>query len=562
MMPRPRPARLALLLAAAFALAAPPSAAQRGAPKPAPAAGRERPAQVRDVRRTRLTEAVRITIELEREVPYRSERLDSPPRLVFDFLGTRPGANLVEGTLSYTDDVVRHVRVGRHPNDVTRVVLDLAGVQRYSVFALYDPYRLVIDCVRGAATTTPAPPRAAAATPLAKQPPAAALPPSKEKPAPTLPPAREKPAATARTAATPTPPPLAAPPPLPAERVSEPPLTAADVEPAAEEVVMFSRRLRVAFAPLADAPPAPPIDLPVPEEQASSAPAAEASPPGRRPDAAPAVRETKASPPARDPETAPAVRDTSDAPVAPAPLTNGFSLARQLGLGASRIVIDPGHGGRDPGAQARGGSEAAMTLDIALRLEKLLKGAGLEVVLTRRTNKYVALEERTAIANRAQGDLFLSIHVNASRNTRAQGVETYVLNFASNPEAEAVAARENASSERTMSSLNGILQAIALNSKLDESRGFAASVQNALVRRLRGSHRQLKDLGVKLAPFVVLIGAEMPSVLVEVSFISHQQEGRLLRTPAYRQKAAEALLDGIRGYQKSLKRALTVSREE
>jgi N-acetylmuramoyl-L-alanine amidase len=508
-----RPARLVFALAAALAVSAPPAGAQRPAPKGAQAEGRERPVQIGDVRRTRLTEAVRITIALEREVPYRSERLDSPPRLVFDFLGTRPGASLVEGTLSYTDDVIRYVRVGRHPSDVTRVVLDLTGIQRYSVFALYDPYRLVIDCVRAPGGSGPAAKAAPSAVPLPRR----------------------------------------------AERLAEPSLATADAEPGPGEVLMFSRRLRVAFAPLADAPPSTPVELPA-EPDAAEAPAA-ASPEPRTPAVSPAAASPATQPPvSRAAAVEPA--ETGDKPVAPSPLKNGFSLARQLGLGASRVVIDPGHGGRDPGAQARGGSESAITLDIALRLEKLLKGAGLEVVLTRRTNQYVALEERTEIANRAGGDLFLSIHVNASRNTRAQGVETYVLNFASNPEAEAVAARENASSDRTMSSLNGILQAIALNSKLDESRGFAATVQNALVRRLRSTHRQLKDLGVKQAPFVVLIGAEMPSVLVEVSFISHQQEGRLLRTPGYRQKVAEALLDGVRGYQKSLKRALTVSRDE
>ncbi len=523
--PKARPARLALVLAAALALAAPAIEAQRTASGRTQAAGRERPSQIRDVRRTRLTEAVRITIELEREVPYRSERLDSPPRLVFDFLGTRPGPDLVEGSLSYTDDAVRHVRVGRHPNDVTRVVLDIAGIQRYSVFALYDPYRLVIDCVRATAGVPPVPAMAAATRPE-NQPADASSRRAESTPAPPRTPSRETPPPTGMV----SPPQPAAPPPLRSERLSEPVLAAADVEPPPGDVLMFSRRLRVAFAPLADAPPPPAFDL---EEEEAAAPAA-------------------ASPAA----------DTGAKPVAPAPLKNGFSLARQLGLGASRIVIDPGHGGRDPGAQARGGSEATITLDIALRLEKLLKAAGLEVVLTRRTDRYVALEERTEIANRAGGDLFLSIHVNASRNTRAQGVETYVLNFASNPEAEAVAARENASSERTMSSLNPILQAIALNSKLDESRGFAASVQNSLVRRLRSTHRQLKDLGVKQAPFVVLIGAGMPSVLVEASFISHQQEGRLLRTASYRQKVADALFEGVRGYQKSLKRGLTVSREE
>jgi len=524
-----RPARLALLAAVALALAV-PAGAQRPSGRAAAPAGRERPAQIRDVKRTRLTEAVRITIELEREVPYRSERLDGPPRLVFDFLGTRPAATLVQGSLSYPDDVVRHIRVGRHPNDVTRVVLDLTGVQRYLVFALYDPYRLVIDCVRAVQPAVTAAARPPASPPAGSKP-------AVREPGPAAP--EPRPALPAVASA-----------PLPPERVTEHELAAADVEPSTGPVLMFSRRLRVAFVPTAEAPVPAPIEL-----EAEEAPPAAAAPPSAPPPSAP-------PPPAPAKLSAPATASSGEKPATPAPLKGGFSLARQLGLGATRIVIDPGHGGRDPGAQARGISEAAITLDIALRLEKLLKGAGIDVVLTRRTDRYVALEERTEIANRAAGDLFLSIHANASRNTRAQGVESYVLNFASNPEAEAVAARENASSERTMSSLNTILQAIALNNKLDESRGFAASVQNALVRRLRATRRQLKDLGVKQAPFVVLIGAEMPSVLVEVSFISHQQEGRLLRTATYRQRVAEALFEGIRGYQKSLKRALEVSRED
>ena len=194
-------------------------------------------------------------------------------------------------------------------------------------------------------------------------------------------------------------------------------------------------------------------------------------------------------------------------------------------------------------------------LDIALRLEKLLVPLGIDVVLTRRSDEYVALEERTAIANRAHADLFVSIHANASRNPQARGVETYFLNFSSNPDAEAVAARENATSARTMASLSDIVRAIALNTKLDESRDLAGQVQQALVRRLRGSQRGFRDLGVKQAPFVVLIGAAMPSILAEVSFITHGQEGKLLRAPAFRQKVAEALLDGLRRYQTSLKTA-------
>jgi N-acetylmuramoyl-L-alanine amidase len=194
-------------------------------------------------------------------------------------------------------------------------------------------------------------------------------------------------------------------------------------------------------------------------------------------------------------------------------------------------------------------------LDVALRLSKLLeKQPGVEVVMTRNTNVFIPLEERTAIANREGADLFLSIHANASRNTRARGVETYFLNFATNPDAEAVAARENAGSAQSMHHLPAIVKAIALNNKLDESRDFAEMVQRSMVQRLASRNRQLRDLGVKQAPFVVLIGASMPSVLAEIAFVTNKQEGTLLKTGAYRQQVAEALFAAVVRYQQSLKK--------
>jgi N-acetylmuramoyl-L-alanine amidase len=223
-------------------------------------------------------------------------------------------------------------------------------------------------------------------------------------------------------------------------------------------------------------------------------------------------------------------------------------------------VIDAGHGGHDPGAQARGVVEAELVLDVALRLEKLLqKLPGVEVVLTRRSDEFIALQERTAIANREGADLFLSIHANASESAQARGIETYFLNFASNLSAAAVAARENAASGQAMGALPDIVKAIALNNKLDESRDFATQVQHAMLEHLRGSNKTIKDLGVKQAPFVVLIGAAMPSVLAEISFVTNPQEARLLKNNAYRQKIAEALFAGIKSYQSSLNKMTTVA---
>jgi N-acetylmuramoyl-L-alanine amidase len=293
--------------------------------------------------------------------------------------------------------------------------------------------------------------------------------------------------------------------------------------------------------------PAPPTIAPA-SPQSSAAPAAPLKPlPARRAAAPQAIAKAPAE-------------------IMPAPpaenLQGRFSLSRQLGLGISRIVIDPGHGGHDPGAQTRGLNEADLVLDVALRLEQLLaKTPGVEVVLTRNTDVFIPLEERTAIANRAGADLFLSIHANASRSPRARGIETYFLNFASNPDAEAVAARENSASGQTMHNLPDIVKAITLNNKLDESRDFATLVQRSMIERLGATNKQVRDLGVRQAPFVVLIGAGMPSILAEISFLTHQQEGKLLKTPSYRQKIAEALYAGVQEYQRSLKAVKTVARQ-
>jgi N-acetylmuramoyl-L-alanine amidase len=241
-------------------------------------------------------------------------------------------------------------------------------------------------------------------------------------------------------------------------------------------------------------------------------------------------------------------------------LAGGFSIARQLGLGVSKIVIDPGHGGHDPGAKGGGTTEAELVLDVSLKLEKLLqKIPGLEVVLTRRKDEYVALQERTSIANRENADLFLSIHANASNSPQAQGIETYFLNFATTLGAAAVAARENAASGQGMGELPDVVKTIALNNKLDESRDLATIVQREMIARLRPANKPLRDLGVKQAPFVVLIGAAMPSVLAEISFMTNLQDAKLLKSTSYRQKIAEALFEAIRSYQASLKKGPTLA---
>jgi N-acetylmuramoyl-L-alanine amidase len=248
------------------------------------------------------------------------------------------------------------------------------------------------------------------------------------------------------------------------------------------------------------------------------------------------------------------------APSPPQPNRNGsLSIARQLGLGARRIVVDAGHGGHDPGTIGRAGlQEKDLVLDVAQRLAPLIRSElKAEVVMTRDSDVFIPLEERTAIANSKGADLFLSIHANSSRNTRARGIETYFLNFAKDPHAEEVAARENAISAATLKDLQGLVKAIALNSKIDESRDFAAMVQEAMVGNLRRHNAGALNRGVHAAPFYVLIGANMPSILAEIAFVSHPDEERLLKTQEYRERVAQSLLEGVRGYLLALNQTQT-----
>jgi N-acetylmuramoyl-L-alanine amidase len=385
------------------------------------------------IRREILPDALRVTLALDREPLYREERLDQPARVLVHLQNTRPVESLKDRVLAFSDDVVRQIHVGRSESTSTRVVIDLEGVGRHSVYPLYDPYRLVIDLERVAEVRGPddTPRRAS------------------------LDPRLQVPSATSNG-------------------------PGASSSPA----------------------PAPPVSPRLPA----------------------------------------------------ANVKGGFSLSRQLGLGISRVVVDAGHGGHDPGARVTRLTEADLVLDVALRLEALLlKQPGVEVVMTRRENVYVPLEERTAIANRVGADLFLSIHANASRNSDARGIETYFLNFALNRQAEALAARENAGSSRTMSNLPDIVKTIALNNKINESRDFASMVQMSMYERLRRANKEVRSLGVKQAPFMVLIGATMPSILAEISFVTNRPEASRLRTGSYRQQIAEALFNGVVRYQKSLK---------
>ncbi len=230
------------------------------------------------------------------------------------------------------------------------------------------------------------------------------------------------------------------------------------------------------------------------------------------------------------------------------------SLAKQLALGVKRIVIDPGHGGKDPGAVGyyKGVLEKNVTLEVSRRLAKKLRAKlGCEVILTREKDVSLSLEERTAIANMKRADIFISIHANAHRNRNVCGVETYFLNLATDNEAIMVAARENATSAKNISDLEVILNDLMNNAKINESSALADHVQGAMIQKLAPLYK-IKDNGVKQAPFYVLLGAEMPCVLVEIAFISNPRECRRLNMAGYQNEVADAIVEGVKDYIKGI----------
>lgn len=241
-------------------------------------------------------------------------------------------------------------------------------------------------------------------------------------------------------------------------------------------------------------------------------------------------------------------------PQAAQPAKEGYSMVRQLGLGVQTIVIDPGHGGKDPGCIGkRGSQEKNIVLDVCQRLKKFLTSRqDLDVILTRESDIFVPLEDRTVIANQKQADLFISIHANAFPNKNRSGVETFFLNFSHDPSVNETAARENATSTKSISKMKKIIEKIALNSKISESKDLAGKIQTNLVSSLSKQFENVKNLGVKGGPFWVLIGGETPSVLVEISHLSNLNEEARLKSAQYRQTIAEGIYEGIIAYIRSL----------
>jgi N-acetylmuramoyl-L-alanine amidase len=456
-------------------------------------------AQVTGIRHWSTPDYTRVAIDLGDDVTYEAARVPNPDRIYFDLHGTRLAQELVGKSFAVTDDgFLKKIRAAQFSNDMTRVVLDVNDVTEYSAFLLPNPYRLIID-IHGGSKAEPGAP--VVSVPMQR---AAAA-------APTVPNTTAMKSGSSFDVAA-----LSA----------QPGRVEATSQPTSQPIsaVVLDRAqgsgLRAQGVDGLD----------------SGANAVSAVSPA-------ATKRTKKSRAVKDPNALPAR--------AAVPTADGeTSLVRALGLKIGRIVIDAGHGGHDSGTIGVDGiEEKDVVLDVALRVGQLLHDRlGSEIIYTRSDDTFIPLETRTAIANKAQADLFLSIHANSSPDASARGVETYYLNFTSSPDALETAARENAVSDQSIHQLSDLVKKIALKDKIDESREFASDVESSLYGGLQKGNAGLKDRGVKKAPFVVLIGANMPSILAEISFVTNEKDARQLQEPEYRERVAESLYKGVAKY--------------
>lgn len=474
--------------------------------------------QLEEVRFWSSDGATRVAIELSAEVPHESRTLDNPKRVFIDLLGVRLTGRLAF-TIPVNDSRVRQIRVAQTQDAVARVVLDLLGEVDYSISTLSSPTRLILE-VRD------------------KNAPRQAAPGAPPQAAPAVEPPASKPVSSAPPKQPPRP--FEAPPsrtPFPA------PVSAADLGEPPPEVTSRQgvERVPPQFAKVAKPQP--------PRIQAHIEPSRPAEPPKERSEpergaVAVAVSEARSDSTLEDRVALPAKRDGR----------GEQSLTRTLGLKLQRVILDAGHGGKDVGTiGVKGLYEKDVVLDIALRLGQLIESKlGAEVVYTRKDDRFIPLEERPAIANRSKADLFLSIHANSSPFKNVVGAETYYLSFSETDWEREVATRENAGAETPIHDLPQLVRKITMNEKAAESRDLAERVQAATHGLAAKTHGRLRDRGVRKAPFVVLIGAAMPSVLAEIGFLTNAKEESLLRKGSHRQKIAEALYQGLLQYYQTL----------
>jgi len=564
--------------------------------------------RVTGVRHWSTPDYTRVAIDVEQEVTFDSQRISHPDRIFFDLRDTKLASTLVGKTFDVDDGFLKKIRVAEFQPGRTRIVLEVDDLASYDAFLLPDPYRLIIDVhgkdvhgkemhakqdqamLAARVKTDSATAKGHSATETstaasssdddssefavtssgdAKSDRRKARESDKDANAVAL----SKPAPVETDLA-----------PEAASGDSRPsgsakPAQGAEVIKTTVAVKGSNRRIPKTIVK-ADAEADGETDVGTNGETNDRAPAKVATALAHernRPEATPSdaddvsgadettlakselpssaksssLRRKKSRPAAAAPDTAdlhPGLRETTRE--ARPTAAGDRSLIRALGLKIGKIVIDAGHGGHDTGTIGPNGLlEKDVVLDVAKRLGRLLESRlGAEVIYTRQDDTFIPLETRTAIANRERADLFISIHANSSRDSDARGVETYYLNFTSSPEALEVAARENAVSEKSIHELQDLVKKIALKEKIEESREFAGDVQESLYGGLALHNAGIRNRGIKKAPFIVLIGANMPSILAEISFVSNPTDERKLETSEHRQRIAESLYRGVSKY--------------
>jgi N-acetylmuramoyl-L-alanine amidase len=500
--------------------------------------------RVTSVRHWSTPDYSRVAIDLEGDINFSSQRIAHPARIYFDLPDTRLASTLVGKTFDVDDGFLKKIRVAQFAPRRARIVLEVDSLADYDAFLLPNPWRLIIDIHSKDSRAGQEKEDGASGHP--------SLSPENV---------------------------------IADQEIREPDDDSTDIHPAASANALSTPGVDITSAQANGHTPA---SMPSPssgksqttvvkriveaDDDDSESPATAA---GRR---KPTQTSASANSTERatDPEASasgPAPSDSGnlngsqrrassrlsstqltasdiDAHEARPTTAGDRSLIRALGLKIGKIVIDPGHGGHDTGTIGPNGlEEKDLVLDVGRRLGKLLESRlGSEVVFTRKDDTFIPLETRTAIANQARADLFVSIHANSSRDPAARGVETYYLNFTSSADALEVAARENAVSETSIYGLQDLVKKIALKEKIEESREFAWDVQESLHTGLAAKAPAIRDRGVKKAPFIVLIGANMPSILAEISFVSNPTDERRLSTAEYRQRIAESLYRGIAKY--------------
>jgi N-acetylmuramoyl-L-alanine amidase len=513
---------------------------------------------VTSVRHWSTPDYTRVAIDIGDEIKYEAGRVPSPDRIFFDLHDTRLASELVGKSFDVDDGFLHRIRVAQFKQHMTRVVLEVDDVAEYSAFLLPNPYRLIID-IHGKKPAAPrtligqaesknddaqAGEKSKSKTETAKGPESKSTQNADVEPAPAQPAETElaaKGAVKSSRSARTNKQTAQSSKPVAEDESATAKLSSDDTELTSKEVASLTQGS--------------------PEEKATKKPTSGPIVENVAPrDTAVAITKPKST--SSDTSTGIKAESTKRASgkksVATLPATHAAqptasgerSLIRALGLKIGKIVVDAGHGGHDTGTIGPNGlREKDLVLDVALRLGKLLQSKlGADIVYTRDDDTFIPLETRTAIANQNQADLFISIHANSSPDPEARGIETYYLNFTSSPDALEVAARENAVSEKSIHELQDLVKKIALKEKIEESREFAADVDKSLHLGLMARSPGLKDRGVKKAPFIVLIGANMPSILAEISFVSNPTDERKLKTPEYRQKIAESLYRGVAKY--------------